>query len=241
MTVTDFVPKVFYTATGKAPTFVSGSTKWLKILALANIEIDNWQDEPGVDWYSLYSPNLSVGTISATDTYTIPSTVRKISDQEGDVVRIIHSDGVAFTDYDTIEPDRSKDFANGMRTFQDNYVANVGGKLIFNRAFNSTDPQFGGTLTIPAFTYAGPGTPPNFLVNDSDVIPVDIPNWLVYATAAAYDSTDVTRSQYVPRLEAKANQVMDVMKQRNQAQNTRLFQPWRPLGSTLGSAAFEGL
>lgn len=233
MIVSDFVPAVFLAATGKQATFTTGSTKWLKILALANIEIDNWQNEPNIDWYSLYSPDYSLGTVTATDRFTVPSAVRTISNQEGDVVRIIHSDGTTFTDYDIIDPDMQKYYANGQRTFQDNYVQVVGGNsLRFNRAFTSDDPQYGGTIYAPVYLYAGPGTQPNFLKNDSDVIPVDIPNYLVFATAAAYDSTDVTRQNLVPRLEAKANELLERMKENNGGQVLKAYQPWRPLGET---------
>lgn len=234
MIVTDFVSRVAYAATGKAPSFASGSTKWLKILAIGNALIDDWQDEPDVDWNSLYSPDYSIGTVTATNSFTVPALVRKISNQQGDVIRIIHTDGTTFTDYDIIDNDRQKDYQNMQRTFQNQYVIQVGSTIKFNRAFISgTDPQFGGTITIPAYLYA------TDIVNDSDVIPVDIPNWLVYATAAQYVSTDVTRQQLVPRLEEKANAIMDVMKANNSGQVTTMYQPWNPIFPT-SSNAFGG-
>ena len=233
MIVSEFVPSVFLSATGKQATFTTGSSKWLKIIALANIEIDNWADEPSVDWNSLYAPDTVIGTVSATKTYSYASTIRKISNQEGDVIRIIHPDGVAFTEYDTISGDKQKYMANGQRTFQNNYITQVGiDSIQFNRAFTSDDPQFGGSITIPAYSF------PAHISADSDVIPVDIPNWLVYATAAAYDSTDVTRQNLVPRLEAKANQIMEVMKGNNDGQNAKLYQPWRPMGEQWSSQAW---
>lgn len=234
MVVSDFVPAVSYQATGKVNSYATGSTKWLKVLALANSCIRDWQDEPGVDWNSLYTPDYSIGTVTATNSFTVPAVIRKISNQEGDVIRIIHADGVAFTDYSVIPNDRQKDFADGTRTFQNNFIIQVGPTIKFNRAFNSTDPQFGGTITIPGYLYA------STLVNDSDVVPVDIPNWLVYATAAAFDSTDVTRQQLVPRLETKANEIMQVMISNNDGQVTDMYRPWRPGGPSLTGNGFIG-
>lgn len=234
MTAAQFVSNTFLEATGKLPTFVSGSTKWLKILALGNINIDDWMDEPDVDWRSLYQPDYSLGLVTNTAIYPVPTLARKISQQEGDYVRIVHSNGVGFTDYTIIDGTRQKDFAGGMRTFQDAYVTDWGTGIEFNRAFTTNDPQYGGTITIPIYTY------PIHLVLDTDLVPVDIPNWLVYATAASYDATDVTRLQLVPRLEAKGNEVIKRMKFNNEAQNDRMYQPFRPNAEHIPNEAFLG-
>lgn len=234
MLVPEFVANVSYQATGKVNSFVTGSTKWLKILALANPLIQDWSNEPDVDWNSLYAPDTSIGAVTAAQIFNVTGTIRKISDQQGDVVRIIHTNGVSFTDYDIVDSNRQKDFANGTRTFQNNYVIQVGPTIRFNRAFTSSDPQFGGTITVPGYTYAPA------IALDTDVIPVDIPNWLIYATAAQYDSTDVTRQQLVPRLEAKANEIMQVMKDNNEGQITQMLQPWRPGGYSNSTNGFIG-
>lgn len=233
MNVVDFEAAVSYQATGKVNAFTSGSVKWLKILALANTNITDWQNEPDVDWNSLLTEDEVIGTVTATNSYTLPTTVRYVSSQEGDVVRIIHTDGVTFTDYDLVDANRMKDFANYQRTYQDNFITDINGAITFNRAFNATDPQFGGMITAPCYGFA------TQLVLDTDVVPVDIPNWLVYATAADYDATDVTRQQLVPRLEARANQVMDRMKADNDGQNTDMYRPWRPGGANLMSTGLQ--
>lgn len=233
MTVSQFVPAVLMAATRKTYTFTSVTdSKAAIVISIANQLIDDWANEPGIDWNSLYLPDTSIGTVTATNTFTLPSTIRKLSNQEGDVIRIIHTDGLTFTDYSVIPNDRQKDYANLQRTFQNNYVISVGNKIEFNRAFASTDAQFGGTITVPAYGYPGPNPAPNYLINATDVIPVDTPNWLVYATAAQYDANDVTRQQLVPRLEAKANALMDVMQDNNSGQVTKMFTPWRPGGAS---------
>lgn len=232
MIVSDFVPSVALKATGKIATFTTGSTKWLKILAIANYYIRQWQDEPNVDWASLYSPDYTIATVIASATYTIPAAVRKISLQEGDVVRITHLGGIAFTDYTIVDSSRQKEFADYSTTYQSPYVTITGTTLRFNRAFASTDPQFGGTIKAPAYLFA------STITNDSDVIPVDLPNWLVVATAAEYVRTDVTRQNQYPNLVTEANQIMDVMKANNEAQNTSVYMPWNPTAMTT-QRAFE--
>lgn len=229
MLVSQFVPAVVLAATRKVYTFTTVTdTKAAVIIAIANQLIADYENEPDVDWNSLYLPNTSIGTVTATASYTLTSTIRKISSQQGDVVRILHTDGVTFTDYDIISADQDKYKANYAPTYQDNYITITGRTLRFHRAFASTDPQFGGTIYVPAYGYAGPGTPPTYLAASTDVIPVDLPNWLVYATAAQYDASDVTRQQLVPRLEAKANELMQVMKDNNDGQLSDMYQPWRP-------------
>jgi hypothetical protein len=236
MIVSSFVPAVMLAATRKVYTFTSVSdTKAAVVIAIANQLIEDWQNEPNVDWNSLYLPDTSIGTVTATNTFTLTSTVRKLSSQEGDVIRILHTDGTTFTDYSIIDNDRQKDVQNMQRTFQNNYVIPVGRTIRFNRAFATTDAQYGGTIYVPAYGYAGPNAAPAYLVAATDVIPVDLPNWLVYATAAQYDASDVTRQQLVPRLEAKANELMQVMKDNNDGQVTEMFRPWRP-----GSTSYSG-
>lgn len=222
MLVSDFVPAVGLKATGKIPTFTTGSTKWLKILAIGNFYIRQWQDEPNIDWASLYSPDYTIATVTATASFTIPAAVRKISLQEGNVIRITHVDGVNFTDYTIVDETRLKEFSNYSTTYQAPHVIVTGSTLRFNRAFASTDPQFGGTIKAPVYLFAGT------ITADSDVIPVDIPNWLIAVSAAEYVRTDVTRQNQYPNLVGEANQIMEVMKSNNDAQDTSIYKPWNP-------------
>ena len=227
MTTAQFVAATFLKSTGKQITFASGSTKWLKIVALGNLYIDQWQDEPNIDWESLRLAPVNIGAVTAASEFTYSTTtIRKLSPYEADVVRILHSDGVAFTDYDIITSARQKYFANGQPTYQDNYVTNYKNKLQFNRAFASTDPQFGGSIYVPAYGYV------SHITADADVIPVDIPNWLVFAVAAEYIRTDVTRQPQYGNIVNEANQIMLVMRDNNGGQNTNILATWNPLGAT---------
>lgn len=221
MTAAELVAKVILKATGKTSTASSGDTKWTKVLGIANTLIDSWQEEPGIDWESLYDHNYSIGTVSATDTYALNTDdIRKISDKKDDFVRIYHTDGVNYTDYETVPADRLKFFADG------NYCARIQDDLVFNVPFTATDPQFGGDIQVPIYTYA------EVLIAGTDEVSVDIPNWLVVMSAAEYVRNDITRQNQYPNLVAEANQLMEKMKENNEAQVSTVERPWGPPGQT---------
>lgn len=206
MIVSDFVARTYLKATGKVSSLTSTDNDWIKILALGNSFKDDWAREPGVNWATRYSPAVSAGTVTATDTFNIPASLYTISSQEGDSIRIIHSDGTTYTDYDLVAPERLKHYSTG------NYVAQVGSTLKFNAAFKTTSPQFGGTIYVPGYTI------PADMVNGSDTVPVDDPNWLCTIVAAEYVRTDITRQAQYPNLIAQANELMKKMIENNAPQ-----------------------
>ncbi len=222
MTTSELVSATFLRATGKLPTFTSGTTKWDKIVAIANHNIKSWATEPGVDWNSLYIPNQVLGTVTATDTYALlPANIIKLSKRQGDFVRITRGTD-QYSNYNIIEANSLKDFywqqsklSNAYR-----YCAQIGGNLVFSHTFTATDPEFGGTITVPAYAY------PTEISGDSDVIRVDNPNWLVCMTAADYVMNDITRVSSYPTLVSQANDLMISMKDNNEAQVEMLNMPW---------------
>lgn len=202
MNTTQFVSAVYLRAERKLPTFVSGSSKWLNILGIANAKIDAWQNEPTVDWNSLYDANYSIGTVSATNTFELDDEIRLLSNESGDTITITHINGDT-SEYETVKANQLKSYPSG------NYCAKVGRNLVFNRAFNSDDAQFGGTITAPVYLHA------EHLVNDQDEVPVDDPEWLVTVTAAEYNRTDVTKANQYGNLINEANALMEAMKDAN--------------------------
>src|SRR4051812_18758907 len=107
MTITEFVADTFLRATGKTTTLATSNSKYERIVNLGNFYQRRWAREPGVDWNSLYNDAFSLGTVTATDTYDIDtSSVRKLSDRQGDSVRIVWSDGIGYTDYDIVDHDK---------------------------------------------------------------------------------------------------------------------------------------
>jgi hypothetical protein len=147
-----------------------------------------------------------LGTVSATDTFDLDTTINKISNEPDDYVRINHTDGIHFTDYSTVEPKRLKRYPRG------EYCAKVGKTLKFNKAFTAINPQFGGHINVPAYL-----SPP-LLKNAKDTVPVDDPNWLLLICAAEWTRTDITLSQNYSNLINEVNESMIAMKQANQAQ-----------------------
>jgi hypothetical protein len=213
------VSNAFQQATGKLPTFASGSAKWLRLVASGNFFLQQWARERGVDWFSLYDPTYSLGTVTATDTYDLDDEILKLSQQEGDSVRITHGDA-HYTDYTIITADRLKDYPTGY------FCAKVGRTLKFNRPFIATDSQFSGTITAPVYVY------PETFEDDNDDIQIDDPNWLVFVTAADFVRNDVTRKDLRADLVAQANEAMQSMKEDNEAQLSEVRMTWSPSDRT---------
>jgi hypothetical protein len=232
MTITELIAAAELRATGKTAVLASTNSKYARIVNLANFYQRRWAREPGVDWNSLYNPAFSLGTVTATDSYDIDtSSVRKLSDRQGDSVRIVWSDGVGYTDYDIIDHDKLKDYSYGV-TRQNPigfYCAQIGASLVFNHTFASTDSQYGGEVFIPCYVFpddidaTNPGT---------DEVQVDDPDWLVTRVAAEYVRNDITRQGHYPELLAEANEMMARMKDDNEGQIDSVDRPWSPTGGT---------
>lgn len=219
MTASDCVDAIYLKATGKTAAFQFTDAKGIKILGLMNFYSRRWSRETGIDWISLYNPLYNIGTITNTNSFNIDtSTIRKLSQQEGDNVRIIWStDPNYFSDYELVPADRLKEFNRGR------YCARQGSALIFNHTFINTDPEYGGTLYVPCYLYT------DDLINSTDEIEVDDPDWLVLICAAEYVRTDLTRLGQYPNILAEANDCMVRMKDDNaNDQNTDATDNWNP-------------
>lgn len=187
-----------------------------------------WAREPEVDWASLYDPSFSLGTITATDSFDLDtSTIRKLSDREGDFVRIVWTDGTYYTDYTIVDADMLKDyyFDAQKTSYTGFYCAQIGSQLVFNHKFASTDSQYGGELFVPCYTFPDPINDNN---PDTDEVQVDDPDWLVLRCAAEYVRTDITRQGQYSNLLTEANEAMDRMKSDNEGQLSLVNKPWRP-------------
>ncbi len=234
MTITQFVADVYLKATGKTTT-LTGGTKYDRIINLGDFYQRRWSRENEINWNSLYVRAFPLGTVTNTDTYDLEtSTVRKISDREGDSVRIIWTDGVGYTDYEVVSNDTLQTLSFGV-TEQSPlgfYCAQIGSSLVFNHTFISTDPQFGGSIFVPVYIYADAITSAN---PDSDEVQVDDPDWLVTRVAAEYVRNDITRRQRYPELLAEANEILERMKDDNDGQVNIVTRPWTPFGGLSGN------
>lgn len=206
MTVADFVASSYLKATGSVSTLASTDADWVKLLALANYYQQNWANEPGVDWRSLYDPTVDCGTVTATDTFNLAASIHKVSQDADDPVRIVHTDVTQFTDYTVVPHDKLKQYTAG------NYCAQIGSTLVFNNAFTADSAEFGGTINVPAYTL------PSTLSASTDLVQVDIPEWLVTICAAEYVRNNLVKQNQYPNLLAEANELMKKMVENNEAQ-----------------------
>lgn len=229
MTITDGLKGVYLKAVGKATPPASTASKYTRIIGLMDFYQRRWAREKGVDWNSLYDPAFSIGSVSASDRFDLDtSTIRKLSDREGDVVRIVWSDDIGYTDYDIVPADSLKDYYYGpnKESHKGFYCARIGNQLVFNHTFTTSDAQYGGDIQVPCYTFPEAITSTN---PDTDEIQVDDPDWLILICAAEYVRNDITRRQRYPELLAEANEAMERMKDDNDAQITVTNRPWTPL------------
>lgn len=237
MTIREAVAATYLKATGKTTTLTSGS-KFSKIIGLLDLYQRRWAREPNVDWHSLYNEALSIGNVTASDTFDLDtSTIRKLSDREGDSVRIVWSDGESYTDYTIVPHDTLKDYYYGAdkSSSTGNYCARIGNQLVFNHTFTSDDSQYGGEIFVPCYTFPDSITSTSL---DEDV-QVDDPDWLVFRAAAEYVRTDLTRQGQYPNLLDEANEVMQRMIDDNSAQIDEVDTPWTPFSGIGNDSAWS--
>lgn len=219
MTLANAIQKAYLLATGKPTAPTAGSTKYNRLLGIINIMQDLWQAEAGVRWNSLYSVATSPDTVTTTDTFQLPTSIRDVSKTEKDYVRVNRLDG-GTSNYTLVNPEQLSAYP-GNRV-----VARVGNNLKFSIAFPSDSADIGGSISVPGYTSLPE------LTNDTDVISVDDPNWLVYMTAAEYVRNDITKQNQYGNLIALAQSSMDSMKANNSGQIDEVQRPWSPLGET---------
>lgn len=207
----EFVQLVHFRGTGKPVSPTTGSKKYNQILIAGQIYTDAWLNEPNVEWASLYDFRNS-GTVTATDTFALDNAIRTVSKQEGDIVRILHTDGNE-SEYELVPVDRLRE--NRYNTV----VAWSGRNLVFSKAFTASDPQIGGTIVVPSYGYA------TFPTDDVTAIPVDDPYWLVDIAAAEFVRNDITRKQEYPNLVGSAAERMAKMKENNGDAVDELYRP----------------
>lgn len=205
MTLLESITEANLLATGKATAPVNTSSRYLALKSFANVVQQMWQNEPGVQWDSLSITASVVAPVSATDTYTLPSTVREISQRPDDSIYIEHTDGQK-TYYELVEQDQIQYYKRaGMQV-----VARKGANLVFSIPFTALDPQFGGTIKIPAFSYVAA------LTSDSDLLVVDDTLWATLMMAAEYCRTKTSLQYRTDGLIERASQVMEKMKQKQE-------------------------
>lgn len=217
MTLSELVQGVLLKATGKVTNLSVTDAKYVKVKGIANFYINSWQNTPNVDWNSLYEPEYSIGTVSATSTFDLDDEIRKLSDTRGDYIRI----GDGEDKWAIVPADTLQRYDASARV-----CAQVGRSLRFRTAFTSDSQFIGETIYVPCYTFV------ETLVNPNDEVPVDIPEWLVLMTAAEYVRNDVTKQNQYPNLVTEANQLLQRMIDDNDAQVNEVFLDFQHNGRT---------
>jgi hypothetical protein len=213
VTTSEFVQATILKATGKATVLTSSDTKWIKIVAIGNRLIKKW--ERLADWNSLYTPDYPGGTITATDSFELDDEIRKLSDTDGDYVRIVNAtDSNIYYDYTVVNAERLKQYTVGR------YCAQMGRNLVFNKIFTTTDPEYGGEIQLPVYLFA------DELTTATSEVPVDDPEWLVCLSAGEYVRNDITKQNQYPNLVTEANEILEIMMDDNDGQIIEVYRPW---------------
>ena len=210
MKAIELVAAVLLKATGKRRTPQPGDARYLKVFDTANLYIRVWQQEPGVDWVSMYDPSYRIGTVSTSNSYSIDTEeVRKVSSIPGDRVHVVKGDQVF--EFTLVAPEQLKAYRGT------NTCAQMGDSLRFAREFTADSPEFGGFIEVPVYLRAP------LLTNAQSVVPVDDPMWLVAVCAADYARNDIMLKEQYSTLISEANQTMQKMIENNSIQSPTLF------------------
>jgi len=217
MTADEIIQKAYLHANRKAIPPAVGTSKYETLLSIVDSMQKLWATEPGVEWDSLYAL-VSVGSISATDTFPIDTTIQYLSKREGDYA--IASNGTSSKTYTIVKPNQLYAYRNN------DVVAQVGRNLKFPSAFSASSSVFGYGLSVPAILY------PDDITDGSDVVQVDDPMWLAYMSAYEFVRNDLVKRNTKDDLLAYAEQSMIKMKQANGGQYNTVSTPWTPAGES---------
>lgn len=214
MTTTELISQAWTKAEGEVFADGVGSDNWNYMFTLANYYIPVLATQYGIDWVDLYDPVYVVGTVTATDTFDLDADdVRKLSDETGDFVRVLHTNGVNFTNYKVVPANQLQ------QNYRNKACAKLGASLKFSRGFVSTDPEFGGTIQAPIYGKY------SLLTDANSTVPGINPAWFVCMIAYDVAMHDILRKDIAKNILAEAGDIFKSMKSdNNQAQENRVNQ-----------------
>ncbi len=189
------IQKAFLHAQRKATPPTTGS-KFEALLDIADSMQKMWANEDGVIWDSLYV-RINIGTATVTDTFPIPATIEKVSNDSEDPIL------VGTQPYKLVKPAQLYKYKDSKA------VARVASNLKFSKAFAADDSLLGSAITVP-----GQGPVPD-ITSTADIVAVDQPMWLAYMMAAEFIRADVVKRDQYDNLLALADAVMADMKANN--------------------------
>lgn len=200
MTTDELVAAVILKATGQPEKPQWSDEEYQRVLGIANFYISAWQNEPNVDWSSLYDPSFVIGTSrEGVRRYEVDrGEFNKFSGVQGDVVTVGES---AFT---MIPADLIKRYDGT------DACAAIGDAIVFARDLQGS--EVGKQIKAPVYLRAEP------LTHQRSRVPVDNPYWLVTVCAAEYSRSDILLQNQYPNLVNEANQLMSKMIENNSGQ-----------------------
>lgn len=214
MTRQDAIEDAYLLVENKAVDIGSIPTAKRDILTRLAIKFNReWQTEPNMEWDSLYDV-VSAGTVTATDTFALATTINFIATQEQHIlnrVRILHTDGTNYTEYDLVKPGELYQAGKAGRQAVA-YIRSTN-SVQFAKAFTSDDSEFGGTIQVPAITKLAD------LTDDTSVVQIDDEEWLPWRMAAQYAYGTTSKRSMYDDLLAAANDRMTGMQGRNSTGN----------------------
>lgn len=212
MTGDQVIQKAFLHAQRKATPPNQGTPKYLALLGIVDSMQKLWADEANIDWDSLFVSRALSAPASATDTIALDADINYITKTEESSVLI------GTTPFKLVSPRQLYDLRDS------NVCAQIGSNLKFSKTIDST--LVGSTITVPAILKVSD------ITAGTDVVEVDDPMWLVYASAAEFNRNDLVKVAQYDNLLALADQVMQKMKNRNGGSIEQVDLTWQPEGES---------
>jgi hypothetical protein len=173
-----------------------GSDKANVVLSIANRKIREWSTDPNNKWNSLFEIRALTPVI---DTTTPVTTYNLATDfyLPSDYARVVRTDS-SVTEYPIVKA-QQRDIET-----QSLYIHGFNPKKVtFSQTIDTG--LNGATLYIPGYYKAAE------LALSTDVVPVDDPNWLVYAVAAELARNDAAKDTEYPNIMGMANDLYKKM------------------------------
>lgn len=191
MTAQDLIGEIFRAYKGKTATRIPawGSDKANLYLAIANRKQREYSTDPRNKWNSLFEDRV-IATVDAntpTATYNLPADFFLPSDY----ARVIKTD-TSYIDYPIVKA-QQRDQIN-----QSLYISGANPKKVTFAHYIDTGLH-GGSLHVPGYYIL------DDLTASTDVVLVDDPEWLVYATAAELARNDAAKDSEFGNLIGMAN------------------------------------
>lgn len=188
MTLNDTINYAFIEATGKPRDLSDGDPKYLKLRKIANLMVNQWENEPGVEWQSRREM-IHLGDVDLGETlYRLPKKALKIARKNNAKIIIKKEDKKWL--FDVSEP------------------VFTGWQLDFDGLFK--EEMNGGEIYVPIIRRSSE------LIYPDQEIEIDNPTWLVFMMAAEFARNDLIKSGQYGNLIAYAQGLMESMKINNE-------------------------